>query len=30
LRKDGQLFRGTGDGIIVRKVSSLEPLTTTA
>ena len=29
LRKDGKLFRGTGDGIIVRKVSTLEPLTET-
>lgn len=30
MRKDGELYKGTGDGIVVRKVSSLEPLTETA
>ena len=29
-RKSGELYKGTGDGIVVRKVSSLEPLTETA
>ena len=30
MRKDGELYKGTGDGIVVRKVSSLETLTETA
>lgn len=29
MRRDGELYKGTGDGIVVRKVSTLEPLTET-
>lgn len=29
MRKSGELYKGTGDGLVVRKVSSSEPLTTT-